>query len=202
MKKSDKAWRDFILAMLLLTIILLLASCSAAKKEAREIAAMQVYAVRYPGPFKILANQEDPCFPVAAKSDTVIKIDSVIIAGKTDTVFTRGKGDTIIKTITIKLPGTIKNTTKTIHDTIPDNRALQSCQAYSKRYSDSLITVKTQLAGKTKAASKYQLWFWLLAGSLMALIVGFAVIKTYLFFSGGAIVKAGSGIINEAKKII
>lgn len=168
----------FKLILSLYTGLLLFAGCNTAK---RQIASMEVYAVRYPDQFKVLANTLDPCFTGKLKSDTVIKIDSVIVSGKTNVIYTKGKGDTIIKTITIQLPGKIKTVFTKVIDTIPDNRAIQACQASEKIEADSLKQKNILLQDKTKKANKRGLIMWIL-------IVGiglYIIVKIYLFFSGG-----------------
>lgn len=157
---------------------LLFAGCNTTK---RQIASMEVYAVRYPDQFKVLANTIDPCFTGKLKSDTVIKIDSVIVPGKTNVIYTKGKGDTIVKTITIQLPGKIKTVFTKVIDTIPDNRAIEACQATEKIEADSLRQKNILLQDKTKKANKRGVIMW-------ALIIGIAlyiIVKIYLFLSGG-----------------
>lgn len=158
--------------------LLLFVGCNTAK---RQIAQMEVFAVRYPDNFKVLANTLDPCFTGKLKSDTIIKIDSVIVPGKTNVIYTKGKGDTIIKTITIQLPGKIKTVFSKVIDTIQDNRAIQAYQASAQICADSLKQTKSLLQDKTKKSDKRGLYMWLLIAGIGLYII----VKIYLFFSGG-----------------
>lgn len=184
-------------ALLSFVTVLLLLSCNVQKQQ---INKMQVFAVRYPDAFKILANTLDPCFTGKAKSDTVIKIDSIITPGQTNTIYTKGKGDTIVKTITIQLPGKIKTKTTTIHDTIPDMRAIEACHATEKIEADSLRGNKVKLVTETKKANKYCLWFWLENGFFILCIVLCIAWKIWSLSNGTAEVKAGASILNLFKK--
>jgi hypothetical protein len=188
---KNKALISFLAALLLFT------GCNV---QQREIRKLQVLSVRYLPQFKILANTLDPCFTGKAKSDTVIKIDSIITPGQTNTIYTKGKGDTIVKTITIQLPGKIKKETKTITDTIPDMRAIEACHATEKIEADSLRDNKVKLVTETKKADKYCLWFWLENGFFILIIIVVAVWKVYGLFNGTAEVKAGANILNYFKK--
>lgn len=186
--------------------VLLLLSCNVQKQQ---INKMQVFAVRYPDAFKILANTLDPCFTGKAKSDTIIqygKIDTVITYGnmpsfKLDTSkmsfghIVYYSVDTVIKTIKIKIP-----ITKTITDTIPDMRAIEACHATEKIEADSLRDNKVKLVTETKKANKYCLWFWLENGFFILIIIVVAVWKVYGLFNGTAEVKAGANILNYFKK--
>lgn len=166
-----------------LSALLLLTACNVQK---REIAKLQVYSIRYPAEFKILANTIDPCFTGVAKSDTVIKIgkaDTVNLPGST--VITHVK-DTVIKTITLPGKKITQPVYTTIHDTVTNDRALQACQSVQKGISDSLVVVKTQLVS-TKGNLNIWRWIAICAG---ALILIFIVVKVYAFFSGGAAASA------------
>lgn len=148
---------------------------------------MQVYAVRYPAPFKTLANLLDPCYVGGSKSDTVT------ITGKPDTVTTAGaiiyvKGEAGAPD-TVKLPGKITTikipVTIMIHDTVTDNRALEASRGQLKTKADSLIVVNTKNKAVTHSKS---IWMLIAIGCMLAIVV-FTAIKVYAFFSGGAITK-------------
>jgi len=174
--------------LLIIPILLLLFACNVQK---RQIALMQVYAVRYPNDFKELANTLDPCFTGKAKSDTVTikgKSDTVHLAGST--TITRIK-DTVIKTIT--LPGeriSIPYYT-TIHDTVTNDRANSAISAQIQIATNSLTMAQTQLKDSQKAKS---IWMWIAIGCTV-LIIGGAVIKVYTLFTGGAAIKVAEKII-------
>jgi len=172
-----------------LSALLFLVGCNIDKRNQER---MEVYAVRYPSQFKILTNTLDPCFNGIAKSDTVVvkgKPDTVITPGGTTTI-TSIKKDTVYVTKTV-YKTVIQPVTKTIHDTVSDNRALQSSQAIYKIKSDSLVTVKAQLKQTSHSESIWRL-FTLVLG---VFIIGFIVIKVYTLFSGG-------GEVSAIKKLI
>jgi hypothetical protein len=181
-----------------LSVLLILSGCNVDK---RNVERMQVYAVRYPAPFKILANTLDPCFAGAAKSDTLIvkgKADTVLTPGSTSIVTTLSH-DTVFVTKTVTTQGKTITvpTIKTIRDTVINNRALEAVQATFGIKSDSLVVVRTQLSQSTKKASKFELWFWLLVGIEGAGIIIYAVIKIYAFANGGGIAKEVGGLFKK-----
>jgi hypothetical protein len=168
-------------------LLLIAAGCNVDK---RNVERMQVYAVRYPAPFKVLANTLDPCFTGVAKSDTITKINTAVVKG--DTVVTIVKlRDTIFKITRIQLPGQITTKTLSIHDTVTNNRAIQAAEVLFSIKSDSLVVVKTQLS-QTKHIRAT--WMWIAIGC-MFLIVVYSAIKIYIFFTG-------VGITSSIKKII
>ena len=176
----------------LIACALLLCGC-ASYIQKRNINRLGGYSIRYPAEMAKLSNQLYPCFNGKAKSDTVI------VHGKADTTFLKGdttviiKHDTVFKTITkpslrIVIPDYI-----TIHDTIPDNRALQACSLNAKIKADSLLIVKTQYGTADKKANLY---FWILI-AISAVILGVTVIKAYKFFSGGAVTNVAGDILKK-----
>lgn len=165
--------------------VILLFSCNVAK---REVAKMEVYAVRYPNDFKILANTLNPCFNGKAKSDTILKHDTTITAGST-TIENVFRHDTAFITKTIRLPGQTITNTITVHDTVTNDREEGALQATIRSVQDSLTIVKTQLKIKSHQAD-VRLW-WLIGLAVAGLIaIG---VKVYSFFSGGAV----TGIIKK-----
>lgn len=171
------------------TTLLFFAGCNT---QQREIERLQVYSVRYPDQFKVLANTLDPCFPIKGKIDTVLKHDTTTTPGTT-TIENVFRHDTLFITKTIKLPGQIVTNTITIHDTIPDNRSLEACQGKINIYVDSLKHQNQALQDETKKANKYSLWFWLIVIIEGVIIIGFIIYKIYGIVSG-------STIINNIKK--
>jgi len=178
--------KKLLLLIWMLTLLLSI-SCNVQK---REIGRLDGYSIKYPAEFARLSNMLNPCFTGKAKSDTV-----------TNTVVTQLPGDTSISTVlkhdsvfiskTINLPGKTITSTVTVHDTIPDNRALNSVNGQFKIKADSLVISKTLLSDKSKAKNT---WMWI-ALSACSLILIFLGVKTYLFFSGGA-------ILGTVKKLI
>lgn len=154
----------------------------------QQIAKMQVYAVRYPGPFKILANQLDPCFTGIAKADTIIHRDTTSIKGDT-LINTVLRHDTAFITRTITLPGKTITVLKKITDTVTNDRNTQAIEATAKISADSLNIVKGQLIIYKTKANKFSLWFWIENGTIAAALLTFIGVKAYSFFSGGAIAK-------------
>lgn len=168
---------------------IIIVGCNVAK---REIQKLQVYAVRYPNDFKILANTLDPCFGnTVVHSDTVVKVgkrDTVQLAGST--VITRVK-DTVIKTITLPGRQVTIPTFVTIRDTVADKRGLEAANSIYRGKSDSLIVVQTQLAIKSHAKN---IWMYIALGlGLLDLI--YIIIAVYKFLNGGAIASTVKKII-------
>ena len=163
---------------LILSACLILAGCNVAK---REVAKLQVYAVRYPGPFKELANTLDPCFTGKAKSDTVVKHDTTTTPGTTTTTIVHHK-DTVIVNNTIKLPGKVITNTVTVHDTIADQRAQEALKARYTTKSDSLMLMNGKYIQSQTDVAGWRKWFWILAGILIAELLGgvaYVIIKIY-----------------------
>jgi|GEM_PF-1985444 hypothetical protein len=166
----------------ILILSLLLAGCGSAYYANRDVKRMDGLSLQYPGEFAKLSNQLNPCFTGKAKSDTIIKqvSDTVVSAGIERLIpGAPGKPDTLY------LPGkTIKNNIyTTIHDTIPDNRALNACRGTEKSAADSLLIIKTQSA--QLKADKSSLIKWVTGLALLLLV--FLGISVYKFFSGGAV---------------
>lgn len=152
-----------------------------------QVEKMQTFAVRYPGPFKILANTLDPCFNGVAKSDTVIKRDTTTIQGATtETIAYRH--DTAFITKTITLPGKTITINKKITDTVTNDRQIDALQAQSQIKSDSLVIVKAQLGIYKTKANKFSLWFWLENSILALALLVFVGVKIYGLIYGGAAV--------------
>jgi hypothetical protein len=172
--------------------LIILTGCNTQKKE---VERLEVYAVRYPNQFKVLANTLDPCFNGVAKRDTIIvkgKADTVLTPGSTSTVTTLGH-DTVFVTKTVTTQG--KTITvpiiKTIRDTVINNRVLQATQALFSIKSDSLVVVRTQLIQTRHSRS---IWMWIAIGC-MGLILIFFIAKIVIFFNGG-------GYASVVKKVI
>lgn len=176
---------------LIIIPILLLFACNVAK---RQIADMQVYAIRYPNDFKELANTLDPCFNGVVKADTIIvkgKADTVSLPGSTTISYIKGVGDTIIKTITQPGRQVIIPTFVTIRDTVTDDRALEAAKSLYKAKSDSLIVAQTQL---TQVKHGKNIWMWICLG-LGALVLIYCGIKVYTLFTSGTIVSTIKNIV-------
>ncbi|MDR3551239.1 MAG: hypothetical protein P4L31_07540 [Candidatus Babeliales bacterium] len=165
-------------------------------QAAKEIARMQVYAIRYPPQFKILANTLDPCFTGVAKSDTIIHRDTTTIKGDT-LINTVLRHDTAFITKVITLPGKTITVLKKITDTVTNDRNTQAIEATAKISADSLNITKGQLTVYKAKADKFSLWFWLENGFLGLALLVFVGIKVYKLFSGGAITSAITNIKNK-----
>lgn len=174
-------------------ISVLLCSCSQSWYQRRDIKKLVALSIKQPTEFLRLSDLINPCFTGKAKSDTIKtkgKPDTVVLPGEIKVMITM-QHDTVVKTIT--LPGkqvTIPYFT-TIHDTIPDTRAIASLQAQLNQCGTEQTTATTQLADAKKTSNR---WMWIAIGC-MALIVITVVVKVYSFFSGG-------GLVSAAKKII
>jgi hypothetical protein len=174
----------------LLLLTLLIAGCGSSYYVKRDTKRLDGLSLQYPNEFAKLSNLINPCFTGTAKSDTVIKhtSDTIITAGIERFVTgTAGKPDTVY------LPGkTIRNNTyTTIHDTVPDNRALNASTVIAKSAADSLIITKTQnMELKTDKSSLIK---WVIGlGVVLLSLLGFSI---YRFFSGGAILGTVKGLI-------
>lgn len=167
-------------------------ACNVQKKQ---IADMEVYAVRYPDQFKILANTLVPCFTGAPKESIIIKHDTT---NKTDTLLSKIIGDdTVFLTKTITKNKTIRDTVlKT--DTVTDNRSIAALQATLSNIQGDLLTSKDNESKATKDAkdanSASIKWMLLFIGACIV-ILGYVAWKVYLFFAGGAEVGAIKKII-------
>jgi hypothetical protein len=174
----------------LLLISLLIAGCGSSYYAKRDIKRLDGLSLQYPNEFTKLSNMINPCFTSAAKSDTVVKHTSdTIIAAAIKRLVPGGPG----KPDTIFIPGkTIRsNIYTTIHDTVPDNRALNASNVIAKSAADSLIIIKTQnVELKTDKSSLIK---WVIGFAIVLLsVLGFSI---YKFFSGGAILGTVKNLI-------
>lgn len=185
------------LYLLLAIILILFLSCNTAKKEQER---MQVYAVRYPDAFAILAAKYEPCFSGKAKSDTVtqVKADTTysifygqpntansVFAIDTNRLAILPKSGTLssikqpvkpgIKQITIT-----RTVTKTIHDTLKDQRAIDAITAQLSLVRNAQIKSDTELQDETKTAHTL---LYLVIG-LSLIIVGDIIYKIYGWVNG------------------
>ncbi len=185
MKKSK-----ILLSLFIVTGFLI--SCNVKK---REVEKMQLYAVKYPPEFKILANTLAPCFTGQAKSDTVIKVVNQQLPGDTITNEVT-RHDTVFATRTITKPGAIQTRTVTIIDTVQNDREIGALQATLGSVQSSLVLAqdsvsKAVIKQKTaeSASTKWLLWF---LGACTVITV-FVSVKVYSFFAGGEV----SGIVKR-----
>ena len=146
----------------ILILSLLLLSCNVAK---REQAQLQVLAVRYPDNFKLLANQLDPCYPEKARSDTIIKIDTLLKKSDTITKVVSHK-DTVTISRIITKPGQLITRNITIHDTVVDHRLDASCDVVKSQ----LLSTTIQLQQSQKKNTTY-LWYLIGIGVVCILYV-------------------------------
>lgn len=168
---------------LILIPLIALCGCNVQK---RQIEKMQVFALRYPNELARLSDLLNPCFDGTAKSDTVIKVDTINLTGTTttvNTVYVKGKADTIIKTITIQLPGKIVNRTVTIRDTVKDGRSEAYLNSQLQVKSDSLVKVTTILSQVKKDRN---VWRLIAIGALL-IIMTYIIITVYKFFTTGGL---------------
>jgi hypothetical protein len=158
-----------------------IASCSSSYYTKRDVKQLEGLSLQYTTEFYKLSNKLNPCFTEPAKSDTVIKHSTDTIFNSLERFITGkpGKPDTIF------LPGkTIRiNMFTVIHDSIADNRALNTCLSISKASADSLLVMKTK--GAQLRADKSSLIKWLIA--LSVVILSFVAFKVSKFLSGGAV---------------
>jgi hypothetical protein len=142
---------------------------------------MDGLSLQYPNEFARLSNLINPCFTGKAKSDTTIKrVSDTVINAVTQLI--PGKAGT---PDTLYLPGkTIRNNIyTTVHDTIPDNRALNACNINARSAADSLLIIKTQnIQLKTDKGSLIK-WLISLAVALLVLMG----ISIYKFVTGGVV---------------
>jgi uncharacterized membrane protein YuzA (DUF378 family) len=170
--------KNFILAGV---AALLCLSCNVQKYQVRRLDAL---SLQQPSEFLRLSDLLNPCFSGKAKSDTVI------IAGKTDTIVKPGapvitrRNDTVFSTLHDTLY-VHKTVIQSIHDTVPDSRGLASAEARIEDCSAQKIAAVTQLSD-SQATAKTRL-YWIIG--LAALIGITVVIKVYSLFSGGALSK-------------
>jgi hypothetical protein len=174
----------------LLLLSLLIVGCGSSYYVKRDTKRLDGLAIQYPNEFEKLSNMINPCFTVAAKSDTIVKhtSDTIITAGIERLVpGAPGKPDTVY------FPGkTIRNNIyTTIHDTVTDNRALNASTILAKSAVDSLIIIKTQ--SMELKTDKINLIKWVIGlGVVLLAVLGFSV---YKFFSGGAILGTVKNLI-------
>jgi hypothetical protein len=171
-----------------INLAIALTGCGSSWYVKRDIKKLDGLSIQYPTEFARLSNELNPCFTGTLKSDTVVQrsSDTVINSIEHFVVGEPGKHDTLY------LPGkTIRNNIYiTIHDTIPDNRALNACAVISKKAADSLLIIKTQ--SSQLRTDKGSLIKWVIAlGIAILAIIG---INIYKFFSGGAV----AGIVKKA----
>lgn len=176
-----------------LTFILvacLLCGCSQSWYQRRDVKKLDALSIQQPAEMARLANQLYPCFKGVAKSDTVTQFgpaDTIYRPGDTSVIM---RHDTAFRTIT-NTRFIDRNITKTIHDTVVDNRAQQANDALFKVKSDSLVIEKTLLVQKSKAKN---IWMWIAVGCISAIVITIAV-KVYQFFAGGAVASAAKKIL-------
>jgi hypothetical protein len=132
----------------------LLSACNTPKQQIRRLDGL---VLQQPSEFARLSNLINPCFTGRAKSDTVVKSDTVKLPGNTNVLITHIR-DTVIKTITITLPGRIINHILTIHDTVPDTRALANCTEAAKADREQRIQSDTKLQDSEKIAQVRLYW--------------------------------------------
>jgi len=161
-----------ILAVFVVIMVNMLTGCNVNQRQIRKLDGL---VLQQPAEFARLSNLINPCFTGKAKSDTVMKHDSISLPPVTNTV-TVTRNDTVYTTKTVTQTKFIHDK-MTIHDTIADNRAVTSIQGQVKGKSDSLVVVKTLLASQTQTTSNWRKWCLILAG-----VIGVSILAYVLKF--------------------
>ena len=183
----------------------LVAGLCACNVQQRQIRKLDQLAVQQPDEFKRLSNWLNPCFSGTAKSDTVISIgkadtavnftiltDSLIklLPGtlKMDlgTNYLVYHGSALFPADTVLSPAFIKTITIhaapkiiTIHDTVPDTRAVAAAQSQFNQEHDARLKAETTSDQKSRQAA-IRLW-WIIG---LASIIGLYFIYRFCSWYG------------------